>query len=86
MAAKGNKRMQKVWRIIKRTLIFLFIFHLFYILILKWVDPPITITQFVSFVTGDGLKRDYVSMDAFFICKTGCYLIRRSIVSRSQWL
>jgi len=63
MAAKGNKRMQKVWRIIKRTLIFLFIFHLFYILILKWVDPPITITQFVSFVTGDGLKRDYVSMN-----------------------
>jgi len=55
--------MQKVWRIIKRTLIFLFIFHLFYILILKWVDPPITITQFVSFVTGDGLKRDYVSMN-----------------------
>ncbi len=63
MAAKGNKRMQKVWWIIKRTLIFLFIFHLFYILILKWVDPPITITQFVSFVTGDGLKRDYVSMN-----------------------
>lgn len=63
MAAKGNKRMQQVWRIIKRTLIFLFIFHLFYILLLKWVDPPITITQLVSFVTGDGLKRDYVSMN-----------------------
>lgn len=63
MAAKGNKRMQKVWRIIKRTLIFLFIFHLFYILLLKWVDPPITITQLVSFVTGDGLRRDYVSMN-----------------------
>lgn len=63
MAAKGNKRMQQVWRIIKRTLIFLFIFHLFYILLLKWVDPPITITQLVGFVTGDGLKRDYVSMN-----------------------
>ncbi len=63
MAAKGNKRMQQVWRIIKRTLIFLFIFHLFYILLLKWVHPPITITQLVSFVTGDGLKRDYVSMN-----------------------
>jgi monofunctional glycosyltransferase len=63
MAAKGNKRMQKVWRIIKRTLLFLFIFHLFYILLLKWVDPPITITQLVSLVTGDGLKRDYVSMN-----------------------
>lgn len=62
MAAKGNKRMQQVWRIIKRTFIFLFIFHLFYILLLKWVDPPITITQLVSFVSGDGLKRDYVSM------------------------
>lgn len=61
MAAKGKKRLQQFWRILKRTLIFLFIFHLFYILLLKWVDPPITITQLVSFVTGDGLKRDYVS-------------------------
>jgi monofunctional biosynthetic peptidoglycan transglycosylase len=34
-----------------------------YIILLKWIDPPITITQFVSWVTGHGLKRDYVSRD-----------------------
>jgi monofunctional biosynthetic peptidoglycan transglycosylase len=28
---------------------------------LKWVNPPITITQLASFIKGDGLKRDYVS-------------------------
>ncbi|MGE5106001.1 MAG: monofunctional biosynthetic peptidoglycan transglycosylase, partial [Sphingobacteriales bacterium] len=29
----------------------------------KWIDPPVTITQLVSLVTGDGLKRDYVSIE-----------------------
>ena len=28
---------------------------------LKWINPPITITQFVSWISGDGLKRDYIS-------------------------
>lgn len=32
-------------------------------MILRWVDPPITITQLVSWVSGSGLKRDYVSSD-----------------------
>ena len=30
---------------------------------LKWVNPPITFTQLSSWVTGNGLKRDYVSWD-----------------------
>lgn len=37
--------------------------QLVYIIVLKWVDPPITITQLVSLVSGNGLKRDYVSYD-----------------------
>jgi monofunctional biosynthetic peptidoglycan transglycosylase len=49
-------------RVIKRIFIFLFFFQLFYILLLKWVNPPITLTQLSSFVHGDGLKRDYVGM------------------------
>ena len=53
--------MQKVWRIIKKTILYLFIFQLFYILFCKWVNPPITITQVVSLVQGYGLKRSYVS-------------------------
>ena len=53
--------MQKIWRIIKKTLVFLFFFQLFYILFCKWVNPPITITQVASLIQGNGLKRDYVS-------------------------
>ncbi|HEY6503286.1 MAG TPA: monofunctional biosynthetic peptidoglycan transglycosylase [Chitinophagaceae bacterium] len=54
----------KIWRWIKKIFIILFIAQLVYIILLKWVDPPITITQFVSWVTGHGLKRDYVDRDA----------------------
>ena len=53
--------MQKAWRIIKKTLVYLFFFQLFYILFCKWVNPPITITQVASLIQGNGLKRDYVS-------------------------
>lgn len=63
MAEKKSGFFSRLWRIIKRTLIFLFIFQLLYIFILKWVDPPITITQLVSVFKGDGLERDYVSMN-----------------------
>jgi monofunctional glycosyltransferase len=60
MAIKTKGLGLRVWRFLKRLFLFLFIFHLFYLLILKWVNPPVTITQFVSLVTGDGLKRDYI--------------------------
>jgi monofunctional biosynthetic peptidoglycan transglycosylase len=53
----------RLWHFIKRLFIILFIVQLVYIVLLKWIDPPITITQFVSWVTGHGLKRDYVSID-----------------------
>ncbi len=45
----------------KRVFLFVFVFHLFYIVILKWVNPPVTLTQLGSLFGGDGLKRDYVS-------------------------
>lgn len=53
--------MKKIWKLIKRTFIILFIAQLVYIVILKWVNPPVTITQFVSLVEGHGLHRDYIS-------------------------
>jgi monofunctional biosynthetic peptidoglycan transglycosylase len=53
----------RIWRIFKRVFIFLFLFHLLYILLLKWVDPPVTITQLQSWISGYGLRRDYVSWD-----------------------
>src|SRR5436190_8288156 len=54
---------RRLWRIIKRTFIILFIAQLIYIVLLKWIDPPITITQLVSLLTGHGLRRDYVNRD-----------------------
>ncbi|SMC46699.1 monofunctional biosynthetic peptidoglycan transglycosylase [Moheibacter sediminis] len=55
--------MKKVWKIIKRTFIILFIAQLAYIVILKWVNPPITVTQIGSLIEGRGLARDYISYD-----------------------
>jgi len=57
---KAKIFLKKVWKWTKRIFIFLFFFQLFCILLIKWVDPPITITQLVSWISGDGLKRDYV--------------------------
>lgn len=41
----------------------MFILQLVYIILCRWVNPPITLTQFVSWIRGDGLKRDYISYD-----------------------
>lgn len=55
--------MKKLWRFFKRLFLFLFIAHLVYIVALKWIDPPITITQINSLINGEGLRRDYISWD-----------------------
>ena len=55
--------MQKAWRIFKRIFLFLFIFQFIYIIFCKWINPPVTITQLVSLVKADGLKRDYIRYD-----------------------
>lgn len=56
-----GKLFKRVWKWVKRISLFLLIFHLLYLLLLKWVNPPITITQLSSLIKGDGLKRDYVN-------------------------
>lgn len=53
--------MKKLWKWMKRLFLWVFILQFLYIIILKWVNPPITITQIVSFVSGHGIKRDYVN-------------------------
>lgn len=52
-----------LFRKLKKLFIILFIGQFAYIILLKWVDPPITITQFTNWVEGHGLKRDYVDYD-----------------------
>lgn len=63
MAVKTKGLVPRLWRKTKRVLIVLFLLHFVYILLLKWVDPPITLTQMGSLISGDGLKRDYVDYD-----------------------
>lgn len=52
-----------MFRIIKKIFLFLFISQFVYIILLKWIDPPITLTQLGSVLTGEGLKRDYINYD-----------------------
>lgn len=42
---------------------YLFLAQLVYIVALKWINPPITITQINSILEGHGMKRTYVSYD-----------------------
>ena len=56
-----KERLRKIWRWVKKIFLILFIAQFVYIILLKWINPPITMTQFVSWITGHGLKRDYVN-------------------------
>lgn len=59
MKKKGLAR--RAWRSLKRIFLVLFLLQFLYIILLKWINPPITLTQLSSLVTGKGLKRDYIS-------------------------
>lgn len=63
MKNKPTSLLSRSWRFIKRLFLILFISQLVYIILLKWINPPLTITQFGSWISGDGLKRDYVDED-----------------------
>lgn len=52
-----------MFRIIKKIFLYLFISQFLYIILLKWMDPPITLTQLGSVLTGYGFKRDYINYD-----------------------
>jgi monofunctional glycosyltransferase len=62
---KSNNRsfLKRTLRFLKRLFIFLFIAQFIYIILLKWINPPITITQLVSVLKGEGLKRDYIDIE-----------------------
>src|SRR5258708_30374375 len=63
MPIKTKGIVPRTWRWIKRIFLFLFFAQFFYILILKWINPPVTLTQLSSLFHGYGLKRNYVAMD-----------------------
>jgi monofunctional biosynthetic peptidoglycan transglycosylase len=57
----------RAWRFVKKLLLILFIAQFVYILLLKWVYPPITLTQMGDMVSGwfhhYDFHRDYVPED-----------------------
>jgi len=60
-SSPAKRFLKKLWKWSKRIFLWLFIAQFIYIILLKWIDPPITITQLSSWVTGHGLKRDYIN-------------------------
>jgi monofunctional biosynthetic peptidoglycan transglycosylase len=61
-SAKGKpSKGAKIWRWCKRLVLFMFLSSLCYIILCRWLMPPITLTQLGNAVDGYGLKRDYVS-------------------------
>lgn len=58
-----SSSLKKMLRKIRNLFLILVAFQFAYIIALKWIDPPVTITQLVSFFQGYGLSRDYVSKE-----------------------
>lgn len=61
--AKGKGSwFSQILRTCKRIFLILFFGQFLYIILLKWIDPPITLTQLGSILQGEGLTRDYVNI------------------------
>ncbi len=61
----GKKRSVagRVARKILKFFLYAFLFSILYIILCKWINPPITLTQTGSLLSGNGLHRTYVNMD-----------------------
>jgi monofunctional glycosyltransferase len=55
--------LKKLFKKIRNFILIVFFIQLVYLIALKWIDPPITLTQVGSLFQGYGLKRDYVTRD-----------------------
>ncbi|MFZ9717982.1 MAG: monofunctional biosynthetic peptidoglycan transglycosylase [Chitinophagaceae bacterium] len=60
-AADNKTSSHPFFAFIKRLFLILFIGHLVYIVLLKWINPPITLTQASALMRGEGLTRDYIA-------------------------
>ena len=54
--------MRRLWRFLKKVILWLLILQLVYIIFCKWINPPITLTQVGSLIHGYGLQRDYIAL------------------------
>ena len=57
----------KLWKWSQRIFFYIFFLQLFYIMLLRWINPPITMTQLGSWITGHGMKRDYIDYNSISI-------------------
>jgi len=58
-----QKFLAATWHKFKRAILFLVALQFIYIVLLRWINPPLTLTQFSNWVGGYGLKRDYVDFE-----------------------
>ena len=49
---KPKSKGWRIWKWIKRIFLALFVLQLVYIILLKWIDPPLTLTQIGSLFGG----------------------------------
>ncbi len=61
MAKKRRSGGRKFFVYLFRGILILFLSSILYVVVLKWVMPPVTITQLGGLFGGYGLHRDYVS-------------------------
>jgi len=61
MAKAKLKQKKGFWQKVKKVMVLLFLSSMVYLVLCKWVMPPITITQLESLIKGEGMKRDFVS-------------------------
>ena len=62
MVKQKKSFFSRFWKFIFRVLLFIFISSLLYIVMCRWIFPPLTITQFNNAFTY-GLKRDYTPLN-----------------------
>ena len=52
-----------MFKFIRKVVLYLYVAHLVYIVVLKWINPPFTITQVQQGFEQGKFKRDYISYD-----------------------
>jgi monofunctional biosynthetic peptidoglycan transglycosylase len=55
-----KKKRAAFWKWTKRILLFMFISSTVYLILCRWVMPPVTITQVSNYIGGYGAKKNYV--------------------------
>ncbi len=63
MAKKSGSPVRRFFRFVLRFILILFISSTLYMVLCRWMMPPVTITQLDGLLGGYGLHRDYVSWD-----------------------